>query len=354
MSCDSALHVPCGIHVRLESGMKFPYAPTLALLLATASIASAEDVVTLNSGNRMTGEIRQLKRGELSFRIAGVGTVSIDWGNVVGLESPDRFYIELVSGEREVGTLAVSGGQLSIATDKGTRRIDANDVVRIGPATRQNFLDGLSGEIDAGFDFLSANDEIDWTINGDIERRTQRHLTEVQFNSLLRRRDSDTAQRRNHFEIGSRRFNRDRWFVLGQLHLEEDRELDLDSRVLLGAALGRTLSQSNRAIVSAYGGVDADREDFRGFDTDTVWELHGAIEWEWFQPRSDNGLDFRTIVFYAPDKSRTRVEAQITLRNGIGENFYWALRAYESYNSDPPEELEKSDTGVGLSIGREF
>lgn len=334
--------------------MRFPYAATLALSLGTASIACAEDVVTLNSGNRMTGEIRQLTRGELSFRIAGVGTVDIDWRNVVELHSPDRFYIVLASGEREVGTLSVSGGQLSIATEQGTRRIDADEVVRIGPAGERKFVDGLSGEIDAGFDFLSANDEIDWTINAGIERRTRRHLTEVQLNSLLRRRDSDTAQRRNHFEIGSRRFNENRWFVLGQLQLEEDRELDLDSRVLLGAALGRTLSQSNSAIVAMYGGVDADREDFRGYDTDTVWELHGALEWEWFQPRSSNGLDFRTIVFYAPDKSRTRVEAQITLRNGIGDNFYWALRAYESYNSDPPDDLENSDAGLGLSIGREF
>lgn len=334
--------------------MKFPYAPTLALLLGIASIASAEDVVTLNSGNRMTGEIRELTRGELSFRIAGVGTVDIDWRNVVELQSPERFYIVLASGEREIGTLAVAGGQLSIATDQGTRRIDVNDVVRIGPASQREFVQGLSGGIDAGFDFLSANDEIDWTINAEIERRTKRHLTELQLNSLLRRRDSDTAQRRNHFEIGSRRFNEDRWFVLGQLHLEEDRELDLDSRVLLGAALGRTLSQSNRAIFSAYGGVDADREDFRGYDTDTVWELHGAVEWEWFEPRSDNGLDFRTIVFYAPDKSRTRIEAQITLRRDISDNFYWALRAYQSYNSDPPQDLEKSDAGMGLSIGREF
>lgn len=334
--------------------MRLPYAPTLALLLGTASIACAEDVVTLNSGNRMTGAIRELTRGELSFRIDGVGTVNIDWRNVVELQSPDRFYIELASGEREVGTLNVAGGQLSIATDNGIRRIDANDVIRIGPAGERSFVQGLSGSVDAGFDFLSANDELDWTINADIERRTQRHLTELKFSSLLRRRDSDTAQRRNHFEIGSRRFNQERWFVLGQLQVEEDRELDLDSRVLLGAALGRTLSQSNRAIVSTYGGVDADREEFRGFGTDTIWELHAALEWEWFEPRSDNGLDFRTIVFYAPDQSRTRVEAQITLRKDIDENFFWALRAYESYNSDPPEDLENSDAGVGLSIGRDF
>lgn len=334
--------------------MKFPYLPVLAILLGTASVASAEDVVTLNSGNRMTGEIRELTRGELSFRIAGVGRVDIDWRNVVELESPDRFYIVLSTGEREVGTLFVHGGQLSITTDAGTRRIDTNEVVRIAPATERRLLEGWRGSIDAGIDFLSANNELDWTLNGAVERRTMRYLTKLQLNSLLRRRSGDVAQRRNHFEIGSRRFLADRWFVLGQLHLEEDRELDLDSRVLLGAALGRTLSQTNRAMVAVYGGVDGDREKFRGYDADTIFEVHGAVEWEWFAVGTENGIDFRTLAFYAPDNSRVRVEAQIALRRNITDNYFWALRAYHSYNSDPPGELESSDTGVSFSIGRDF
>jgi hypothetical protein len=103
-----------------------------------------------------------------------------------------------------------------------------------------------------------------------------------------------------------------------------------------------------------YGGADGDREDFRGFDTDTIFELHGAVEWDWFDASNDNNLEFRTIAYYSPELSRTRVEAQATFRHDIVNDFYWALRAYESYNSDPPEGLEKSDAGFGLSIGRSF
>lgn len=334
--------------------MKLRYAPSFAILLGVASVASAEDVVLLTSGNRMTGQIRELSRGELSFRIDGIGRVDIDWRNVAELHSPQRFYIELTSGERQTGTLDVSSGQLSISSDTGTRRVAIDDVVRIGPASERTFMQGVTGSADAGLDVLSAGDEVDWTINVELERRTRRHLTEVQLNSLLRRRDSTDAQRRNHFELGSRRFFEARWFVLGQLHVEEDKELDLDSRVLVGAAFGRNLHQSNRSVLAMYGGADADWEEFRGYDGDTVFELHGAIEWDWFDASSDNGLQFRTIVFYAPDQSRTRVEAQATLRHDIANDFYWALRFYESYNSDPPEDLEKSDTGFGLSIGRSF
>jgi hypothetical protein len=123
---------------------------------------------------------------------------------------------------------------------------------------------------------------------------------------------------------------------------------------LLGVALGRTLSQSHRAVFSLYAGVDADREKFRGFGTDTLFEVHGAVEWDWFDVGADTELNFKATTFYAPEESRTRVELQASLRRDIANDFYWALYAYESYNSDPPEDLEKSDLGVAITIGRDF
>jgi len=334
------------------------YAPTLALLLGTtfiaSFIASAEDLVVLDTGNRMTGTINELARGELDFSIDGAGRVEIDWSNVTELRSSERFYIELASGARYTGTLSADGGQLTIVTDAGAERIGMGDVLRIEPASKDRFLERLSGSIDGGLDFLSANDEIDWTINASVEHRTQRYLTEASIASLLRRRSGSTEQRRNHFEIGSRRLLDDRWFVLGQLIAEEDRELDLDSRVVLGLALGRTLSQSQRAIFSMYGGVDADREEFRGLDSDTIFELHGGLEWDWFEVGGDFGLELGAMTFYAPDRSRVRVEVQGMLRRDIANDFYLALRLYESYNSDPPADYQKSDLGIGIVIGRTF
>lgn len=332
------------------------HAPTLALLLGTACIASAEDFVVLDTGNRMTGTINELSRGELDFSIDGAGSVDIDWSNVTELRSTERFYIELASGARYTGTLSAAAGQLTIVSDAGTDRIDMRDVLRIEPVSKDRFVERLSGSIDGGLDFLSANDEIDWTINAGVEHRTQRYLTEASVASLLRRRNSSTDQRRNHFDIGSRRLLENRWFVLGQLIAEEDRELDLDSRVVLGLALGRTLSQSHRAIFSMYGGVDADREEFRGLESDTLFELHGGLEWDWFEVGGDFELELEleAITFYAPDRSRVRVELQGMLRRDIANDFYLALRLYESYNSDPPEDFEKSDLGIGIVIGRSF
>src|SRR5690606_19554249 len=79
----------------------------IALLVApfATEAEEGEEFVLLSSGNRMTGTVRALDRGELTFTIDGAGTVDIDWKNVETLQSEQRFDVELASGERLAGSI---------------------------------------------------------------------------------------------------------------------------------------------------------------------------------------------------------------------------------------------------------
>jgi hypothetical protein len=326
----------------------------LVLFGAAAAAHAGEDEVVLTSGNRMTGTIRELERGQLSFSIDGArNRTKIKWSNIAELRSPKTFDIELASGERYSGPIAISSGALQLGAANGLRTLEMRDVLRIEPVTGA-FFDRVDGGVDLGLDFLSAGDEIDWTLNADLARRTPRHLTELTINSLLRRHDDVTAQRRNHIDLTRRRFRENRWFALGQLLAEEDRELDLKSRYLIAAAYGRTLVQSHRTTFSLYGGVDVDWEEYRGFEDETVFEVLGALEWDWFEVGGDTQLGAKATTYFDPDDSRVRFELTSTLRRDFASDYYWSLNLYESYNSDPPEGLEKSDFGISIAIGRSF
>lgn len=328
----------------------------LLSLLAAGAVARADDVVVLASGSRIIGTIRQLERGELDFSIAGAGRVDINWRNVQSLQSERRLDIGLISGQRLTGAVdSTSPGKLSVVTDTGPQTIDISDVSRIHPI-EATVLERTTGSVDFGLEFLTADHETDWTLNGELRNRTQNYLTNVTIDSLLRHRNDETAQRRNRLDINTRRFLDNRWFALGLFLAEEDRELDLDLRALVGAALGRTLMESSRMVFSVYGGVDLAHEEYRGVsDADqNVIEVLGAVEWDWF----DIGADFQFLIdartYVAPDTGRVRFDLQSSLRRDITSNYYLSLNVYESYNSDPPEELRKSDLGVSLTFGRSF
>lgn len=328
----------------------------LLSLLAVGAVARADDVVVLASGSRILGTIRQLERGELNFSIAGAGRVEINWRNVESLQSDRRLDIGMISGERLTGAIeSTAPGKLSVATDTGTRTIDISDVSRIHPI-EATFLERTTGSIDFGLEFLTANHETDWTLNAELSNRTQNYLTNVTLDSLLRHRNDETVQRRNRLDINTRRFLDNRWFALGLFLVEEDRELDLDLRALVGAAMGRTLLESSRMVFSVYGGLDLAHEEYRGVsdaDQDVV-EVLGAVEWDWF----DIGADLQFLIdaraYVVPDTGRVRFDLQGSLRRDITSNYYLSLNVYESYNSDPPEDLRKSDLGVSFTFGRSF
>lgn len=323
--------------------------------IALGTAVHAEDIVVLTNGSRMIGTIRQLARGELTFSITGAERVDIDWNNVQSLQSTRRLDIALISGERFTASIAsMLPGRLEVVTDAGPRIIDLKDMGQIHPI-EATFLERISGDVELGLEFLTANDERDWTFNAALASRTQNYLTEISLSSLARRFNSQTVQQRNDLEFGSRRFLDNRWFAIGLLEAEEDRELDLDLRLLAGAAIGRTIVQSSRHALSLYGGLDIVHEEYAGVadaDDDLV-EALVAVEWHWF----DIGeLEFaiEATTYVAPDDGRVRFDLESSLRREISGNYYLSFNVYENYNSDPPQGSEESDLGLSLTFGRSF
>lgn len=330
----------------------------LVLLVAAApAIAEDNDTVVLTSGNRLVGRIMEIARGQLTFRITGAGTVDINVTNVETLSSERIFYVELPSGEWLSGSIATSApATLAIRSASGTTRtVPMTDVIRmtwVGTTLRER----IAGDLEIGFDYVSADDAVDWTFAGDLRNRTRNYLNELSLDSLLRRESGGTTQRRTDLALASRRFFPDRRFLMARFEASEDKELDLDSRFLVAGAAGLTLLQSSRTTLSAYAGIDYILEDYSGLPgNDSSAEALAALEWDWFEPGGDTELETRTTVYRSFDRSRWRAEATASLRRDFFRNFYWSVNLFESYDSDPPSQLERSDFGltfaVGLSLG---
>ena len=85
---------------------------TLGLLAATmvflgilplAAMAAKTDVVILVNGNAVTGEVKSLEFGSLRYSTDSMGTVNIDWEDIVSVTSQQDLQIELADGSWETG-----------------------------------------------------------------------------------------------------------------------------------------------------------------------------------------------------------------------------------------------------------
>lgn len=325
-----------------------------AVLIVVAAGKLQADEAFLTSGNRLAGTVGELARGKLDFTVDGAGGVSIEWGNVERLRADRPMDVELKSGERLQGTIdSPMPGRLAVTTGGGRREEDMTNVVRIQPIAAE-FSDRVSGSVDFGFAALGAHDERDLTVNFEGEHRTLNYLTEVSMSFLVRKVDGERAQDRKDIAVASRRFLSNRWFVIGQAGREENEELNLDSRTVLGLGAGRALLQSNRMVLSLYGGVDYAEEKFEGAARERSPETMGAVELDWFEVGGRTTASVKLAAFRNLDAERTLTQLDATLHREFFGNFYWSLTLYEILFSDPPPGAEDHDYGFTVGIGRNF
>ena len=74
----------------------------LLLILATLSLptlaAPKTDIIVFNNGDKLTGEIKSMKRGRLNFNTDATGTISIEWAEIRHIESLQNIQVETNTG----------------------------------------------------------------------------------------------------------------------------------------------------------------------------------------------------------------------------------------------------------------
>ena len=328
------------------------------LIFQTAPCLAAPktDVVELLNGDRVTCEIRKLERGKLTVKTDGIGTISIEWDDVARVTSAANYDIELNSGERYFGSLARGDSRtIDVVSLTGSQRLGMDTVVRISPL-RGSFFHRLDGSIDAGFSFTQANVQTQWTFNTTVSYRSRLWLSTLDAHSTLTSQEDAARQTRNSLLLQSQRFLRPRWSAIGFVQLQQNEELSLNLRAVLGGGALRILSQSNQTVLNAVGGIAFTREEYVGEDDQSVAEGVGGMTWQWFtfDGRSTN-LDVSAISFYAlRGDARVRLEFNASFKSDIVGDLYWSVNTFESYNSVPPAGEKNNDFGVSASVGWSF
>jgi hypothetical protein len=338
---------------------------TIALVLIAASLAPASalarpktDVVVLDNGNRVSCEMLKLRRGKLTVKTDAYGTVDIKWSRITGLESEYYFLIELDSGVRYMGRIALGeSGKIEIPDGDEPAVLEIPQIVGM-VAVESSFWSRWAGSVDAGYDFTQATSATSWSSSAELEYRTPRFEMDLSFSSNVQEQTGAEQTNRQNLGAIATRYYEKRWFaaILGQA--EKSANTGLDFRGLMGGSGGRKLVQTNRSNVSVLAGAAFSREKFEDAeDFDSNVELVGAVLAETFRFDSPE-LDLSAQAAIYPNlmtAGRYRVQASGKAKIEIVKNLYWSLSVYESYDSDPPSETSrKNDFGITTSIGWSF
>ena len=330
---------------------------------STTFAKHTDDVVVLKNGDRLTGEIKGLQRGELRVKADYMAeAVRLDWAKIERIESKSTFIISLVNGnlfENVMHLLPANSVEIAnfvIGSADKKVRVPQLDVIRIVPAA-PSFWKRLEGSIDFGFSFTSGNDQYQTQLTATTTYRTGDHAFTTSIDSAFSGQPDGDSTTRNQFTFDYRKQLTRNWFAGGIFDLLQSDQQSLKLRTSVGGLVGRNLHQTEHTRLSVFGGIVGTRENY---STATG------------QPKSTNadalaGVDFTTFHFKSKDirsrfslfpslttPGRMRLQATSDLYIKVVKDLYWGFHVYENFDSKPPVRADKNDLGVSTSLGWKF
>jgi putative salt-induced outer membrane protein YdiY len=308
--------------------------------------------------SHVTGEVKKLERGRLKYKTDDMGTIYIEWDNILEITSKDHFEVELNTGERHFGSLGPAAGKqrMEVIGEEETVALEHDSIVRIAPI-EETFWGRIDGSLDLGFSFTQANDETQLSMNLEANYRARRRQESISLNSIFTSREAVEDTERNSLQFRHLGLLKKRRILWGLAQLQRNTELQLDLRSLVGGGLGRFFIQTNRTLLSLGGGLGVTWEDFSTVESRSSTELILALNYSIFTydyPNTD--ISVALVVFPSLTESgRVRVEFDSSLRRELVKDFYFNLTLFDSFdNKNPVEGAEENDWGVVTSIGWSF
>jgi hypothetical protein len=316
------------------------------------------DVVVLQNGTRVVGEIRSMRKGRLEVKTDDMGTLQIEWGNVVQVTAPEFFEVEDMDGALYFGALRPgrAAGALDVFSDWGESSVLLGRVARV-ELVKSGFWARFRGSIDVGASYTSATELFQLEGDGELRYRRPRFEASAEANAVLTHQPEVEDTRRSSLAVGYARLFGNRQRVFAQGTLEQNRELGFDLRSSVLGGWGYMLARDARNELVGGGGLALNREKPVEGESTTNVEAAAGFDWANFAYDFPN-TDVRVTAFGYLGLSqwgRFRLEANASLKREVFADFYVGVKAYESFDSHPATEgAKKNDWGLSLTLGYSF
>jgi hypothetical protein len=324
---------------------------------AVASARAKTDLVFLNNGDRMTGEIKQLDRGILKLSTNDIGTLNIEWEDVDSLNSVYQFRVESSSGAKYFGAIFLTRpGMLEVVHRGQVEEAVQVDVVAITPL-EASFWQQLDGSISVGFSYTKSNSLAQLTGDLYVRRRTPIRLFELDMSAIATAQESEESSQRNDLSFTYDRLFEGALFVTTSAGTQTNDELGLDLRAQLSSGLGAKLIQSNHSDLLSSAGLSVNREwsgnSDGGYNLEAfVSGRHSLFRYDY--PKTDITSEI-TIYPSLTSWGRVRSELDISASREIVPDFTVTLSFYDSYDSNPLDPTAvTNDYGIVTSLGWTF
>ena len=333
----------------------------LALLLVSAgpALAAKTDIIVLRNGDRLTGEIVQMRQGKLQVKTDDAGTLSIEWDKIASIATAALFDVTMHDGSRLLGRFAPAAGavpSLEVIGLDGTATVAMADIASLA-TIKSGFLHRIDGSMDLGGSYTQSSGVGELFFDAEATYRRPAFLYSAHFTTNLTRQPDAPETSRYNLNLAYTRFRQSPWYVSSFAYLESNRDLGFTFRGTGALTIGGYLARTNHVELLLAGGLAGGGES--PVDAATVTNIDGTIvadlsvfSYDYPNTRIDLGL----LVFPSfDDPGRVRLNLDAKFKRELFHDFFFSVSAYDAFDNRPKGASSKqNDFGGSLSFGWTF
>jgi hypothetical protein len=343
-----------------QDNMRTQLVITCLLLLSAAAAWGRDktDVIVMQNGDRLTGEILKLQDGVLSLNIDYVqSNVLLEWEKVARVESKQLFVVLTQDGSTYRGTLktpeTAQGAPVKIEiVESPTSEVamERPQIVEMG-RTSGEFWRRFSGNVYSGTIYSKGNDTTQYNIGTQFTYRRERWEADAAAVSALSNSSGSTASTRNQFSLGGQHLlSRRDWFYSGMLSFLQSTQQGIDVQTIVGGGLGRILKNTAHSRVSLLGGLAWQGTEYSSAvsDRQLAGLVGGSVQLFKF---SKTNLNLKATLFPAlTEPGRVRFYTNASYSIQVFGNLSWTISFYGNWDNRPPAGLSGSDYGTSAGL----
>ena len=328
----------------------------IALIVPTKKvIAQKIDTIIHVNGNVMTGDFKKMVYGVITWKMDGMGTISLEEPKVKTIISKKQFEIKMKSNRVYFGSFGPSDKARTVyiitATDTILKATD--DIVEAYPI-KKNFWARTSGNFSLGLNYSKGSDIATFAFSGNLTYRKRNANYNLDWDDNFTYQGDTLNSSKVDVSLSWERLLNKGWST--ELAFTASQNLELGTKLRLGIdALGIKDIQYNnwnRFYVGA--GLNVTQETPYD-DSGQTQDLAGLITAVWkvyklWSPKVWVDANLTFIPYFTDSRYRTviNINPQVSL---FSDNFKVGLKFYYNYDSNPTTTgASNDDYGINLQF----
>ncbi len=325
----------------------------LAILTSFESYGQKTDTIVHVNGNILTGDFKKLNYGVVTWKMDGMGTISLEEPKISTIISSKIFEIKMESGRIYFGSFeaAEKEREVNLVLVNENILVKIEDIVEVYPI-KKSFKTRLSGNFNLGANYSKGSNVATLQFSGNLDYRKRNSEFGLTWDTNDTYQGDTLSASKSDITLAWQRTLKKGWYADVSIGASQNLQLGTDLRWSLNLAGIKDLTYNEWNRLYAAVGVNLSREIPFG-EGPTQDDIAGLIQVKWkvyklWSPKVWVDADIVYLPYLTDDRYRFtfNMNPKVSI---FSDNFKIGINVYYTYDS-MPQTTDASNDDYGLNL----